>query len=247
VERQIELIEEGGEVIQQTLLWDTNSMQTRLMRTKEEAHDYRYFPEPDLPTVVVEDDLLDDIRADLPEMPDVRKNRFTEQLGISEESAHNLTEDRRLADYYEEILKEGQDAVATSNIVLTEVLRVLNEKSIPINQFSVSPRRLAELIALREDDKISSSAMTEIFDAMVDGDKSAEEYAKEMNLIQVSDTGFIEPIADEIIDEHPDEVQRYRNGKQGLIGFFIGQVMQQSKGKANPKLVREILSEKLDR
>ncbi len=246
VERQIELIEEGGEVIQQTLLWDTNSMQTRLMRTKEEAHDYRYFPEPDLPTVVVDDELLNDIRTELPEMPDVRKNRFVEQLGLSEESAHNLTEDRHLADYYEEILKEGQDAVATSNIVLTEVLRVLNEQSINIDQFTVSPHRLAELIALREDDKISSSAMTEIFDAMVEGDKSAEEYAKGMNLIQVSDTGFIEQIADKIIENHPDEVQRYRNGKQGLIGFFIGQVMQQSKGKANPKLVREILSEKLD-
>jgi aspartyl-tRNA(Asn)/glutamyl-tRNA(Gln) amidotransferase subunit B len=248
VERQIELIEEGGEVVQQTLLWDTNSMQTRLMRTKEEAHDYRYFPEPDLPTVIVDDDLLDDIRADLPEMPDVRENRFMEQLGLAEESAHNLTEDRHLADYYEEILKEGQDAITTSNIVLTEVLRILNEQSINIDQFTVSPHRLAELINLRENDKISSSAMTEIFDAMVENEeeKSAEEYAREMNLMQVSDTGFIEPIADKIIENHPDEVQRYREGKKGLIGFFIGQVMQQSKGKANPKLVREILSEKLN-
>jgi aspartyl-tRNA(Asn)/glutamyl-tRNA(Gln) amidotransferase subunit B len=245
VQRQIDLIEEGGEVVQQTLLWDTNAMQTRLMRTKEEAHDYRYFPEPDLPTVIVDEELLDDIRSELPEMPEVRKNRFVRQLGLSEENAHNLTEDRRLADYYEELLEKGVDAVAASNIVLTEVLRILNEQSIDIDQFSVSAGRLAGLIDLREADKISSSAMTQIFDAMVEGDQPAKEYARQMNLMQVSDTDFLEPLVDEIIEQHPDEVQRYQNGKRGLIGFFIGQVMQQSKGKANPQLVREILSKKL--
>jgi aspartyl-tRNA(Asn)/glutamyl-tRNA(Gln) amidotransferase subunit B len=245
VQRQIDLIEEGGEVVQQTLLWDTNAMQTRLMRTKEEAHDYRYFPEPDLPTVIVDEELLDNIRSELPEMPEVRKNRFVRELGLSEENAHNLTEDRHLADYYEEIVKNDVDAIAASNVVLTEVLRILNEQSIDIDQFFISAERLAGLIALREADKISSSAMTQIFDAMVEGTQPAEEYAREMNLMQVSDTGFLEPMVDEIIEQHPDEVQRYRDGKQGLIGFFIGQVMQQSKGKANPQLVREILSKKL--
>ncbi|HYW35802.1 MAG TPA: Asp-tRNA(Asn)/Glu-tRNA(Gln) amidotransferase subunit GatB [Balneolaceae bacterium] len=246
IERQIDLVENGETVSQHTLLWDANKMETRLMRTKEEAHDYRYFPEPDIPTVIVDDKMLDEIRADLPEMPSVRKNRFVEELGMSEEDAHNLTEDRYLADYYEKVLEHGVDAKAASNLVLTEVLRVLNEKSIDIQQFSISPERLSELIALREDDKISSSAMTEIFDAMVDGDKSAEEYAKEMNLMQVSDTGFIEPIVDDVIADHPDEVERYQDGKKGLIGFFIGQVMQQSQGKANPQLVREMISNKLN-
>jgi aspartyl-tRNA(Asn)/glutamyl-tRNA(Gln) amidotransferase subunit B len=123
---------------------------------------------------------------------------------------------------------------------------VLNEQSIDIGQFPISPERLGELITLREDDKISSSAMTEIFDAMLKGNKSAEEYAREMNLMQVSDTGFIEPIVDEVIADHPDEVQRYQDGKQGLIGFFIGQVMQRSQGKANPQLVRETLLNKLE-
>ncbi len=246
IERQIELIEEGGTVVQQTLLWDSNKMETRLMRTKEEAHDYRYFPEPDIPPVVVNDAMLDEIRAELPEMPDARKKRFSGEFGMSDDDAENLTENRYLADYYENVLELGSDPKSASSIVLTEVLRVLNDKSIDIREFSVTPERLNGLIELRENDKISSSAMTEIFDAMVEGDKSAEAYAEEMNLMQVSDSGFLGPIVDEVIQEHPDEVERYRDGKKGLIGFFIGQVMQRSQGKANPQMVREMLLQKLD-
>lgn len=246
IDRQIELIEEGGKVVQQTLLWDANKMETRLMRTKEEAHDYRYFPEPDIPPVVVTDAMLDEIKEELPEMPDVRKRRFQKEYDMSDDDAINLTENRYLADYYEKVLEHTDNPKAASNLVLTEVLRVLNEKSIDIRAFSVAPERLAGLIRLREEDKISSSAMTEIFDAMVEGDKSAEEYAKEMNLMQVSDTGFLEPIVDEVLAENPDEVERYQDGKKGLIGFFIGQVMQRSQGKANPQLVREMLTKKLD-
>ena len=169
-----------------------------------------------------------------------------ETLGMSDDDAQNLTEDRYLADYYENVLEYVDNPKAVSSIVLTEVLRVLNEKSIDIGRFSVTPQRLAELIKLREDDKISSSAQTEIFDAMVEGDKSAEAYAKEMNLMQVSDSGFLEPIVDDVMAQNPDEVERYREGKKGLIGFFIGQVMQRSQGKANPQMVREMLAKKLD-
>lgn len=246
IDRQIELIESGGAVVQQTLLWDANKMKTRLMRSKEEAHDYRYFPEPDIPPVVVTDKMLDDIRAELPELPDVRLQRFSEEFGMSEEDAYNLTENRYLADYYEETLEYADNPKAVSNVILTEVLRVLNERSIDIRSFSISPERLGGLIALREDDAINSSAMTDIFDTMLEEEKSAEELAKEMNLIQVSDTGFIEPIVDEVISQHPDEVERYKDGKKGLIGFFIGQVMQRSQGKANPNLVRELVAEKLE-
>lgn len=245
IDRQIDLIEEGGTVVQQTLLWDANKMETRLMRTKEEAHDYRYFPEPDIPPVVVNDAMLDDIREELPEMPDVRKKRFMDELGMSTDDAQNLTENRYLADYYEKVLEYVDNPKAVSSIVLTEVLRVLNEKSIDIRRFSLSPERLSGLIKLREDDKISSSAQTEIFDAMVEGDKSAGEYAEEMNLMQVSDSDFLEPIVDDVMAQNPDEVERYRDGKKGLIGFFIGQVMQRSQGKANPQMVREMLMEKL--
>ena len=246
IDRQTELLESGGEVVQETLLWDANKMETRTMRSKEEAHDYRYFPEPDIPPVVVTDAMLDDIRKELPELPDVRLKRFMNKLGLNEADARTLTEDRYLADYFEEVLEEVDNAKAVSNIVLSEVLRILNEQSIDIQEFSVSAKRLAGLITLKEEDKINSSAMTEIFDAMVDGDQSAEDLAEEMNLLQVSNTDFIEPIVDEVIAENPDEVQRYREGKKGLIGFFIGQVMQRSQGKANPNLVRELISTKLE-
>ncbi len=246
IDRQIELIESGGTVVQQTLLWDANKMETRQMRTKEEAHDYRYFPEPDIPPVVVTDSMLEEIKEELPELPDVRLQRFIDDFGMSEDDARILTENRYLADYYEEVLEYVDNPKSASNLILTEVLRILNEQSIDIRSFSIGAERLSGLIALREEDKINSSAMTEIFDEMVQGDKSAEEYAREMNLLQVSDTGFIEPIVDEVIENHPDEVERYREGKKGLIGFFIGQVMQRSKGKANPNMVRELVSKKLE-
>ncbi len=246
IDRQIDLIESGGKVVQQTLLWDANKLETRQMRTKEEAHDYRYFPEPDIPPVIVTNAMLEEIEAELPEMPDVRQQRFVEEFSMSEDDARILTDDRYLADYFEEVLGYVENPKPVSNIILTEVLRVLNDQSISIREFPISSSRLAGLITLRENDKINSSAMTDIFDAMLNGDKSAEEYAEEMNLVQVSDTGFIEPIVDKVIEEHPDEVERYRGGKKGLIGFFIGQVMQRSQGKANPNLVRDLISERLE-
>lgn len=246
IKRQIDLIEEGEEVVQQTMLWDANKLETRQMRTKEEAHDYRYFPEPDIPPVVVTDEMLEDIRSELPEMPDVRKQRFMDEYKLSNDNAETLTEDRYLADYYEHVLESVDSPKTVSNVILTEVLRTLNDQSIGIREFPVSEERLAGLVELREDDKINSSALTKIYDAMLEEDKEAEALAKEMNLIQVSDTGFIEPIVDDVIDNHPDEVQRYKDGKKGLIGFFIGQVMKRSKGKANPQMVRELISERLE-
>jgi len=246
IDRQIELIEGGGEVVQQTMLWDANKLETRQMRSKEEAHDYRYFPEPDIPPVMVTDEMLEEVRSELPEMPDVRKQRFVEEYDMSRENAETLTEDRYLADYYERVLEIFESPKAVSNLILTEVLRTLNDLSISIQEFPISEERLAGLVELREGDKINSSAMTEIYNAMLEEEKEAEALAKEMNLIQVSDTGFIEPIVDDVIDSHPDEVQRYKDGKKGLIGFFIGQVMKRSQGKANPQMVRELISERLE-
>lgn len=246
IERQIELVENGGEVVQQTLLWDPNKLETRQMRSKEEAHDYRYFPEPDLPPVVVTDELLSDIRSELPELPAVRYKRFVEELALSEDDAYILTETRAIADFYESVLTHLNEPKAVANVVLTEVLRVLNEKSITIHDFSVSPEGLSELIQLKLDDKISSSAMQQIFNEMLDSDKSAADLAKELNLLQVSDSGFLDPIVDQVIESNPDEVSRYKDGKKQLIGFFIGQVMKQSKGKANPKMVRELIASRLD-
>ena len=246
IKRQIGVIESGGEVMQHTLLWDANKLETRLMRTKEEAHDYRYFPEPDIPPVIVTDEMLEEVKKELPEMPEVRKARFRDELGLPEDDARILTDSRYLADYYEEILLVVNEPKEVANVILTEVLRVLNNKSIDIRKFSISASRLAELIKLKTGDKINSSAMQTVFNEMMENGKSAEEIAKDKNLMQVSDTGFLEPMIEEVIDEHPDEVEKYRDGKKGLIGFFIGQVMRQSQGKANPKVVREMVQEKLE-
>ena len=246
IKRQIELVEEGGEVIQQTLLWDANNLVTRQMRSKEQAHDYRYFPEPDLPPVVVTKELLLDIESELPELPNVRIARFMSELGLSKEDAVVLTENRYLADYFEHTLTFINKPKPVANIILSEVLRVLNEQNISIGEFSVSTERLAGLVVLKTDDKINSSAMQTIFNEMLSSDKSAETLADELNLIQVSDTSFLEPIVENIIAENPDETARYREGKKALIGFFIGKVMQQSQGKANPQMVREMVIKKLE-
>lgn len=244
--RQIELIEGGGEVVQQTRLWDTSKMQSRKMRSKEEAHDYRYFPEPDLPPIIVTSEMLDEIKAELPELADVRQKRFVEEYGMSEVDAVTITESRYLADYFELVAEYSANPKASSNIVLSEVLRVLNEQSIEISEFTITPQRLSDLIKLKEGDKINSSAMQAIFNAMLDSDKTAEELAKEMNLIQVSDSGFLEELVDGIIAGNPDEVERYRGGKKQLMGFFVGQAMKASKGKANPKMVTQMVTKKLE-
>jgi len=246
IERQIELVESGGTVVQQTLLWDPNKLTTRQMRTKEEAHDYRYFPEPDLPPVIVTDELLNEIREELPELPSVRFDRFIDELSLSNEDAYTLTETRALADYFETVLQYVDEPKAVANLILTEVLRVLNERSITIEDFPIEEKRLEGLISLRLEDKINSSAMQQIFNRMLEEEKEAASLAEEMNLIQVSDSNFLDPIIDDVIESNPDEVSRYREGKRALIGFFIGEVMKRSKGKANPKLVRESLLQKLD-
>lgn len=244
--RQIEVIENGGTIVQQTRLWDTSTMKTRTMRSKEEAHDYRYFPEPDLPPVVVTDEMLDEIREELPELADVRRKRFMEEYSMSVDDAVTLTDSRYLADYYEEVVGHTGDPKSASNIVLSEVLRILNEQSIDIREFRIDAKRLAGLVQLKTGDKINSSAMQKIFNEMLTNDGDAEDLAKEMNLIQVSDSGFLEPIVEEVIAENPDEVQRYQDGKKQLLGFFVGQVMKASRGKANPKLVKDLIQKKLE-
>jgi len=246
IDRQIELVESGGNVVQQTLLWDPNKLETRMMRSKEEAHDYRYFPEPDIPPIIVHSDLLDEISAELPELPDVRFNRFVNELGLSEEDSITLTDNRPLADYFESVINELNEPKAIANVILTEVLRVLNEDSISIDSFPILPSGLAELITLKMSDKINSTAMQTIFNEMLTSEEAPIKIAERLNLMQVSDSNFIEPIIDDVIKSNPDEVQRYREGKKALIGFFIGQIMKKSKGKANPKQVKEMVLKKLE-
>lgn len=244
--RQIELIEAGGEVVQQTRLWDTSKMETRIMRSKEEAHDYRYFPEPDLPPIVVTNDLLDEIKAELPELAHVRQERFVEQYQLSEIDAVTLTENRYLADFFEELVSESGHVKASVSLVLSDVLRVLNEQSISIKEFPLSVQRLAELLDLRASDKVSSSAQQTIFNAMLEQDTSALELAEALNVLQVSDTNYMDDLVQQVIEANPDEAQRYREGKKQLMGFFVGQVMKASKGKANPKMANEFVRKYLD-
>jgi aspartyl-tRNA(Asn)/glutamyl-tRNA(Gln) amidotransferase subunit B len=246
IDRQIELIEAGGEVVQQTRLWDTSKMETRIMRSKEEAHDYRYFPEPDLPPIIVTNDLLDEIKAELPELAHVRQERFVEQYQLSEIDAVTLTENRYLADFFEELVSESGHVKASVSLVLSDVLRVLNEQSISIKEFPLSVQRLAELLDLRASDKVSSSAQQTIFNAMLEQDTSALELAEALNVLQVSDTNYMDDLVQQVIEANPDEAQRYREGKKQLMGFFVGQVMKASKGKANPKMANEFVRKYLD-
>ena len=257
ITRQIAAKERGDAVVQETLQWDADAGVTRPMRTKEEAHDYRYFPDPDLVEIEVTDERLDAIRASLPEMPDDRRQRFIEDVGLPPYDAKVLTEERRVADYFEETLKQlfkrtkGGDttaqAKAVSNYIMTEVMRVMNDRDITIDEVPVSPQRLAQLIFLRMEDRVSSSAGQEIFEMMLEEtEKSAGKIADENNLIQVSDRDAIENVVDAVLRDHEEKVRTYLDGKEGLMGFFMGQVMQSFDGSPDPELVRETLREKLE-
>ena len=244
--RQIELIETGGKVVQQTRLWDTIKMETRIMRSKEEAHDYRYFPEPDLPPIIVTNELLDVIKEELPELAHIRQQRFVEQYHLSVIDAITLTENRYLADFFEELVSKSGQVKASVSLVLSDVLRVLNEQSITIQDFPLSVTRLAELLDLKASDKVSSTAQQTIFNAMLEQSSSAQELAEKLNLLQVSDSNYMDDLVKQVIEANPDEAARYKEGKKQLMGFFVGQVMKASKGKANPKMANELVRKYLD-
>lgn len=246
IERQTRLIRGGGKVVQQTLLWDANKFETRQMRSKEEAHDYRYFPEPDIPPVIVTEQMLQNLQSSLPEMPDVRFKRFKNELKLSDFDAYTLTDSRYMADFFEACHKVAGNAKAVANLIITEVRRVLNEQALDIRDFPVSPERLAGLIKLKEADTISSSAMQAIFNAMLTDERDAETIARDLNLVQVSDTSFLEPLVDEVLSAYPDKVKAFLSGKDGLMGFFVGQVMRNSQGKANPQLVNKMVLERIN-
>ncbi len=256
IQRQIRLLKRGDAVVHQTLLWDANRQETRLMRSKEEAHDYRYFPDPDLAQVVVSEAMLATIRASLPELPDARRARFINALKLPAYDAALLTQERNVADYFEATLAalrqragEGDlqaQAKAVSNFVMTDVLRVLNERAHDLEAFPIDAERLAGLVRLRMDNTVNSSGAQEIFDAMLDDGRAPEAIAEAYNLLQVSDEGALLPVVEQVLAQHADQVAVFLNGKQGLIGFFIGQVMRSFDGSPDPKLVRALLLERLE-
>jgi aspartyl-tRNA(Asn)/glutamyl-tRNA(Gln) amidotransferase subunit B len=242
--RQIELIEGGGAVKQETRLWDPGKMETRSMRSKEEAHDYRYFPDPDLLPLHVGEDWIERIKQTLPELPDQKKHRFMESFGLSAYDANVLIAERARADYFEAVAK-GRDPKLAANWVINELLGVLNKNGTALADSPVKAAKLGALIDLISDNTISGKIAKDVFAEMYAGGKDPAAIVEEKGLKQVTDTGAIEKIVDEVIAENPDSVAGYKAGKDKLFGFFVGQVMKKTGGKANPGVVNELLKKKL--
>ncbi len=243
--RQIEIIEDGGEIDQETRLYDPDRGETRSMRTKEDAHDYRYFPDPDLLPVDLEQSFVDRLKETLPELPDQKKARFIDDYGLSPYDASVLVAERETAEFYETVAK-GRDPKLAANWVMSELFGRLNKTDTAIADSPVSAEALGGLIGLIADDTISGRIAKDVFNEMFDTGKDAAAIVEEKGLKQITDTGEIEGIIDTIIADNPDNVAQYQGGNTKVIGWFVGQVMKASQGKANPKLVNEVLRKKLD-
>jgi aspartyl-tRNA(Asn)/glutamyl-tRNA(Gln) amidotransferase subunit B len=245
VERQIKTLEAGGKLTQETRLWDDKAMETRVMRSKEEAHDYRYFPEPDLPPLIVSSEFIESVRRAMPELPERRRSRFIEQYGLSYADASQLVSERSLADYYEAAVESSGNAKGTANWIRSELLRELEAGGLSAADSPISPQNLGGLVKLVDDAKISGKQGKDVLVEMYRTGKTAETIIEEQGLVQVSDTGEIDRIIDDVIAANPNQLANYRAGKEALMGFFVGQVMKASQGKANPKVVNERLKVKL--
>ena len=250
VARQIDLIEDGGTVVQETRLYDADRNETRSMRSKEDANDYRYFPCPDLLPVVIDDDYIEAIRATLPELPDARKARFISEFGLSEYDAGVLSSDRAHADYFEEVVKASGDAKLAANWVMGELAKFLNQNDLEIKTCPISAEQLGGLLVRIQDNTISGNIAKKVFEFMWNEGGSADDIIEAKGLKQVTDTGAIEKIVDEVIAKADKQVEQYKAApveKRGkMLGFFMGQVMKATGGKANPGAVTDILKQKLD-
>ncbi len=250
VQRQIELIEDGGKIVQETRLYDPNKDETRSMRSKEEANDYRYFPCPDLLPVVIEQSLLDEIRASLPELPVEKRARFEREFGLSAYDADVLAASRELADFFEAVQRVCGDAKLAANWVMGELSSLLNKDNLEIEQSPVSAEQLGGMIQRIKDDTISGKIAKMVFEAMAAGEGSADEVIEKKGLKQVTDSGAIEKMLDEVLAANAEQVEQYRasdEAKRGkMFGFFVGQAMKASKGKANPGQVNQLLKSKLE-
>lgn len=247
VERQIELIEDGGHVVQETRTWDENAGMTLSMRSKEEAHDYRYFPEPDLVPIELTDEWIDGVRATLPELPAQRQARIMEQFGLGVKEAAQIVGSKAMADYFDEAVKTAKDGKGVANWLLGDVSACLNNENITIAEFKITPANLSELVNLLKDGVINSKAGKQVFAEMLKENKSAKALVKELGLEQVSDTGAIEALVDAVLAANPQSVADFKAGKEKAIGFLTGQVMKQSRGKANPPMVQAMLREKMSK
>ena len=246
IERHIDVIEGGGKIVQETRLYDANKDETRSMRSKEEANDYRYFPDPDLLPVVIEDSLKAEIRATLPELPNAKKQRFIEQYSLDNESATTLTSSRELADFYEAVVTQsGGEAKLASNWMTGDVLGALNKAGLEISDCPVNPERLAGLLKRIADNTISGKIAKQVFDKLWNASASADEIIEQEGLQQITDTGAIEAIIDKVIAANPGPVEQYRAGKDKALMALVGQVMKETQGKANPGEVNKMLIAKV--
>ncbi len=247
INRHTEIVREGGRIIQETRLFDPTSGATVSMRSKEQAHDYRYFPDPDLLPLRVDEEWITEIKNGLPELPEEKKERFIKDFGIPPYDAGVLTASRELAEYFEEVVNYFNNPKLVSNWIMTEFMRVLKADESSVKDSLVKPAQLAELLRMIEDGKISGKIAKTVFDEMWATGFSPDKIVLEKGLLQVSDTSELESIISKILDDNPAEVKKYLDGKTQVVGFFVGQVMKASKGKANPGLVNKILSEQLSK
>lgn len=245
IKRQASVLEEGGRIIQETRLWDSATGRTFSMRTKEESHDYRYFPEPDLAPVAAGEDWIKEIKASLPELPDLKRERFVSEYGLTEYDADLLTAEKATADWFEKSVKSGGSAKAVANWMMGDLVRFLNEDNSSIEECPLSPVQLADMIKLIDNGTISGKIAKTVFEEMYKTGRPAEEIVKEKGLVQISDTGAIEKAVDEVVSRHTQEAERFRAGDEKLLGFFVGQVMKMTKGKANPQILNDLLKKKL--
>ena len=242
--RHIDVYENGGEIIQETRQFDPSTGQTKVMRKKEFAHDYRYFPEPDLAPLVLSDDYLEAVRKEIPELPDDKKERFVNKLGLTPYDAIVMCENKEVADFFEKAAA-GHDAKKVANWLMGDFFAMLNEKKLDLKDSPVSAENLGRLVELVSKEVINGKTAKEVFALMAESGDNPEKIVEEKGLVQVTDSDAIEAVIDEVLASAPDNVAAYKNGKQGLFGWFVGQVMKASKGKANPGIVNKLLKEKL--
>ncbi len=246
IQRQIDHIEDGGQVVQETRLYDPDTDQTRPMRGKEEAHDYRYFPDPDLPPLVIEDAEVEYLRSSLPELPDARCDRFIDAYQLRRSDAQQLTADRGIADYFEETVREaGGNSKSTANWVTGDLMAALNRDSLPIEQSRVSPIALGRLICRIDDQSISGKIAKDIFSDLWDNGGDVDQIIEARGLKQISDSAELEQVVEKILSKFREQADQVRQGQEKVLGFLVGQIMKETDGKANPKAVNEILSSKL--
>ena len=242
IERQIEIVEEGGHVVQETRLWDDNARETRSMRGKEDAHDYRYFPEPDLMPLEISREWVEKIKSEMPELPSQKRARYQE-IGLSEYDASVIVEQMGLALFFDKVLELGANPKTAVNFIMGEIAAFLKEDHIEITDTKLTPENLAELIALIEKGTISNNIGKQIIIEMLKDGTKASVIVEKKGLSQISDEGAIKELVQKVVDAHPNEVEAYKNGKTNLLGFFVGQIMKETKGRANPKTVNQLLRE----